>query len=156
MPEIEITPEQEERLRALQEDIARDVVGKYGHVRPRDAVEYLLDRYEDDGEPAKGEAEATPGDAGTTAATPATINAATRAPWVGMNAISGATVNPNSDVTVNPGPNCAHRPPQSAPISGRFNTPPRTPTSAVAFEAGWAIISRIESSGTIRHLPRRR
>jgi len=48
MPEIEITPEQEERLRALQEDIARDVVGKYGHVRPRDAVEYLLDRYEDD------------------------------------------------------------------------------------------------------------
>ena len=69
MPDIEITPEQEERLRALQEDIARDVVGKYGHVRPRDAVEYLLDRYEDDGEPAKGEAEATPGDAGTTAAT---------------------------------------------------------------------------------------
>jgi hypothetical protein len=50
MPEIEITPEQEERLRALQEDIARDVVGKYGHVRPRDAVEYLLDRYEDDEE----------------------------------------------------------------------------------------------------------
>ena len=48
MPEIEITPEQEERLRALQEDIARDVVGKYGHVRPRDAVEYLLDRYEDE------------------------------------------------------------------------------------------------------------
>jgi hypothetical protein len=48
MPEIEITPEQEERLRALQEDIARDVVGKYGHVRPRDAVEYLLDRYESD------------------------------------------------------------------------------------------------------------
>jgi hypothetical protein len=46
MPEIEITPEQEERLRALQEDLASDVVGKYGHVRPRDAVEYLLDRYE--------------------------------------------------------------------------------------------------------------
>jgi hypothetical protein len=45
MPEIEITPEQEERLRALQEEIASDVVGKYGHVRPRDAVEYLLDRY---------------------------------------------------------------------------------------------------------------
>jgi hypothetical protein len=50
MPEIEITPEQEERLRTLQEDIARDVVGKYGHVRPRDAVEYLLDRYEEDGD----------------------------------------------------------------------------------------------------------
>jgi hypothetical protein len=48
MPEIEITPEQEKRLRALQEDIAQDVVGKYGHVRPCDAVEYLLDRYEAD------------------------------------------------------------------------------------------------------------
>ncbi|WP_049936302.1 hypothetical protein [Haloplanus natans] len=66
MPEIEITPEQEERLRALQEDIARDVVGKYGHVRPRDAVEYLLDRYEDDGEPAEGETETTPDDAAAT------------------------------------------------------------------------------------------
>ena len=64
MPDIEITPEQEERLRALQEDIARDVVGKYGHVRPRDAVEYLLDRYED-GDPA----ETTPDDADTAAAT---------------------------------------------------------------------------------------
>jgi hypothetical protein len=50
MPEIEITPEQQERLRELQEDLARDVVGKYGHVRPRDAVEYLLDRYESDEE----------------------------------------------------------------------------------------------------------
>ncbi|MFB6257030.1 MAG: hypothetical protein ABEH58_09965 [Haloplanus sp.] len=69
MPEIEITPEQEKRLRALQEDIARDVVGKYGHVRPRDAVEYLLDRYEDDGNPAAGGAEATPDDAGDAAAT---------------------------------------------------------------------------------------
>jgi hypothetical protein len=60
MPEIEITPEQEERLRALQEEIARDVVGKYGHVRPRDAVEYLLDRYEDDAEADPG-GEATAG-----------------------------------------------------------------------------------------------
>ncbi|WP_157969327.1 hypothetical protein [Haloplanus rubicundus] len=58
MPEIEITPEQEERLRALQEDIARDVVGKYGHVRPRDAVEYLLDRYEDDDDADPGAAHA--------------------------------------------------------------------------------------------------
>jgi len=56
MPEIEITPEQEERLHALQEEIARDVVGKYGHVRPRDAVEYLLDRYENDEEADPGDA----------------------------------------------------------------------------------------------------
>jgi hypothetical protein len=27
-------------------------VGKYGHVRPRDAIEYLLDRYEEDGREA--------------------------------------------------------------------------------------------------------
>jgi hypothetical protein len=58
MPEIEITPEQQERLRDLQEEIARDVVGKYGHVRPRDAVEYLLDRYEadEDADPGGGPA----------------------------------------------------------------------------------------------------
>ncbi|MFB6195046.1 MAG: hypothetical protein ABEI80_02665, partial [Haloplanus sp.] len=61
MPEIEITPEQEERLRALQEEIARDVVGKYGHVRPRDAVEYLLDRYEADDETPDVDAAATDG-----------------------------------------------------------------------------------------------
>jgi len=71
MPEIEITPEQQERLRALQEDLARDVVGKYGHVRPRDAVEYLLDRYEadpdaDPGGDADGDVEAdADSDAGT-------------------------------------------------------------------------------------------
>ncbi|AZH25444.1 hypothetical protein [Haloplanus aerogenes] len=64
MPEIEITPEQQERLRELQEDLARDVVGKYGHVRPRDAVEYLLDRYESD--------ESTDGDASV--ASPAAEN----------------------------------------------------------------------------------
>lgn len=57
MPEIEITPEQQERLRELQEDLARDVVGKYGHVRPRDAVEYLLDRYESDEEAAAADGE---------------------------------------------------------------------------------------------------
>jgi hypothetical protein len=70
MPEIEITPEQEERLRALQEEIASDVVGKYGHVRPCDAVEYLLDRYEaDDDAPATdGSADAETAEAETEAA----------------------------------------------------------------------------------------
>jgi len=85
MPEIEITPEQEERLRALQEDIARDVVGKYGHVRPRDAVEYLLDRYEDGDEGGDGDdgvtvedgADATPEDGGATAESDADDAAAT-------------------------------------------------------------------------------
>ncbi len=65
MPEIEITPEQEERLRALQENIAQDVVGKYGHVRPCDAVEYLLDRYEADNADAADAGVATTADAET-------------------------------------------------------------------------------------------
>jgi hypothetical protein len=63
MPEIEITPEQEERLRALRENIAQDVVGKYGHVRPCDAVEYLLDRYEADNADAADVGVATTADA---------------------------------------------------------------------------------------------
>lgn len=46
MPEIEITEDQRDRLRAVQEALEADVVGKYGHVRASDAVEYLLDRYE--------------------------------------------------------------------------------------------------------------
>ncbi|MFB6122903.1 MAG: hypothetical protein ABEJ78_05535 [Haloferacaceae archaeon] len=72
MPEIEITAEQRDRLRALQEDLARDVVGKYGHVRPKDAVEYLLDRYdEDDAANAEArEADAAAADAVATADVP--------------------------------------------------------------------------------------
>ncbi|MFB6281902.1 MAG: hypothetical protein ABEH40_07785 [Haloferacaceae archaeon] len=50
MPEIEITEDQRDRLRAVQEALEADVVGKYGHVRASDAVEYLLDRYEADPE----------------------------------------------------------------------------------------------------------
>jgi hypothetical protein len=66
MPSIEITADQRDRLRAVQEELSADVVGKYGHVRPCDAVEYLLDRH----------AEATPEDgdgdaAGTADADPA-------------------------------------------------------------------------------------
>ncbi|MFB6131213.1 MAG: hypothetical protein ABEJ28_10375 [Salinigranum sp.] len=48
MPEIRITGEQSERLGDLQDRIERRLVGKYGHVRPQDAIEYLLDRYEAD------------------------------------------------------------------------------------------------------------
>ncbi|MFB6079404.1 MAG: hypothetical protein ABEJ81_00130 [Haloferacaceae archaeon] len=50
MPDIEITEDQRDRLHAVQEALAADVVGKYGHVRASDAVEYLLDRYEADGD----------------------------------------------------------------------------------------------------------
>ena len=46
MPSIDITPEQAERLAAVQEELAAEVVGKYGHVRVQDAIEYLLDEHE--------------------------------------------------------------------------------------------------------------
>jgi hypothetical protein len=52
MPEIHVTESQKERLAALQDELADEVVGKYGTVRPQDAVEYLLDRYADDAEGA--------------------------------------------------------------------------------------------------------
>jgi hypothetical protein len=57
MPEVEITEDQRERLRAVQEALETDVVGKYGHVRASDAVEYLLDRYEADPTDADGTTE---------------------------------------------------------------------------------------------------
>jgi hypothetical protein len=46
MPAISITDDQRERLRRLQARLEDDV--EYGHVRPRDAVEYLLDRLVED------------------------------------------------------------------------------------------------------------
>lgn len=46
MPDIEITADQRDRLRTVQDALAAEAIGKYGHVRPCDAVEYLLDRFE--------------------------------------------------------------------------------------------------------------
>jgi hypothetical protein len=45
MPDISVTDDQRERLRRVQERLAADVV--YGHVRPRDAIEFLLDSVEE-------------------------------------------------------------------------------------------------------------
>jgi len=45
MPTIEVTDEQRDRLDALREELAEEFVGRYGTVRPRDAVEYLLDQH---------------------------------------------------------------------------------------------------------------
>ena len=72
MPEIEITTEQQEYLDELCERLERDVVGPYGHVRPREALQYLIDSHEGelpadatDGEAAvEANADAT-GDGGT-------------------------------------------------------------------------------------------
>jgi hypothetical protein len=44
MPDISVTDDQRERLDRVRANLAEDVA--YGHVRPRDALEYLLDRFE--------------------------------------------------------------------------------------------------------------
>ncbi|WP_318569222.1 hypothetical protein [Salinigranum marinum] len=48
MPAISITDDQRERLRWIQARLEDDV--EYGHVRPRDALEFLLDRADEAGE----------------------------------------------------------------------------------------------------------
>ncbi|PSP58773.1 hypothetical protein BRC72_03640 [Halobacteriales archaeon QH_7_66_36] len=45
MPTIELTEEQLDRLEAVRDDVAETLGGPYGHIRVRDAVEYLLDTY---------------------------------------------------------------------------------------------------------------
>jgi hypothetical protein len=54
MPAISITDDQRERLRWIQARLEDDV--EYGHVRPRDALEFLLDRFDEAGDrsPATG------------------------------------------------------------------------------------------------------
>lgn len=44
MESIDVTDEQYERLDAIRESLAEDV--PYGHVRPQDAVQYLLDEHD--------------------------------------------------------------------------------------------------------------
>lgn len=46
MPEITLSKQQVEYLEGLREHIAEEHVGPYGHVRMRDAVQFLVDRYE--------------------------------------------------------------------------------------------------------------
>jgi hypothetical protein len=45
MPELSVTEEQLDRLDAVRTDLETAFVDGYGHVRRRDAVEYLLDTY---------------------------------------------------------------------------------------------------------------
>jgi len=47
MESIDVTDEQYERLDAIRASLAEEV--PYGHVRARDAVQYLLDEYDGDG-----------------------------------------------------------------------------------------------------------
>lgn len=45
MPELRVTEEQLERLEALRAEIDAVFVDGYGHVRPRDAIDFLLDTH---------------------------------------------------------------------------------------------------------------
>lgn len=56
MPDIEISSAQLEALEALQDALADQHVGAYGTVRPRDALQYLLDYHEADGAAAAPDA----------------------------------------------------------------------------------------------------
>lgn len=58
MESIDVTDEQYERLDAIRESLAEEV--PYGHVRARDAVQYLLDEHDGDG--ADVSADSTDGD----------------------------------------------------------------------------------------------
>lgn len=46
MPEIEIADEQAAFLAELGAELADDHAGEYGHVRPRDALQFLIDHFE--------------------------------------------------------------------------------------------------------------
>lgn len=56
MPAISITDDQRERLRWIQRRLEEDV--EYGHVRPCDALEYLLDRFDVDDAAAGSQSDA--------------------------------------------------------------------------------------------------
>lgn len=45
MPDISVSAEQVRRLESVASDLEAVYVGEYGHVRHRDALEYLLDTY---------------------------------------------------------------------------------------------------------------
>lgn len=49
MPAIEITEDQHEYLTDLRAELAEEHVGAYGTVRPRDALQFLIDRHEEAG-----------------------------------------------------------------------------------------------------------
>lgn len=45
MPEFEFSEEQHEALERVRSDLEKEHVGRYGHVRKKDALQFLLDRY---------------------------------------------------------------------------------------------------------------
>ena len=63
MKEIAVSDEQYEYVEALRERLQAEHAGRYGHVRPRDAVQYLIDTHAPVGETPEG-AETTDGTGG--------------------------------------------------------------------------------------------
>ncbi|PSP82340.1 hypothetical protein BRC83_09435 [Halobacteriales archaeon QS_1_68_17] len=47
MPEMEISEDQREYIESLRAELAAEHVDGYGVVRPRDALQFLIDQYED-------------------------------------------------------------------------------------------------------------
>lgn len=63
MPEIEIADEQAAFLEDLGAELAEDHAGEYAHVRPQDALQFLIDHFEaSDGSIGGATDEATPAD----------------------------------------------------------------------------------------------
>ncbi|ELZ10286.1 hypothetical protein [Natrialba aegyptia] len=48
MQTLEVTDEQYEFIQRLREEISRDVVGRYGFVRERDALQFLIDNIDEE------------------------------------------------------------------------------------------------------------
>lgn len=61
MPEIEVSGDQLDYLDGLREDLEDRFVDGYGHVRRRDALQFLIDRYEADGAEEAGGGRAAEG-----------------------------------------------------------------------------------------------
>lgn len=72
MPEIDVGDDQIRFLEGLAEELAAEHAGEYATVRPRDALQFLIDRYEgSDVSGSVGETEAEPAADGGAAAGPA-------------------------------------------------------------------------------------
>lgn len=83
MPEIEISGEQLDYLDGLRADLEDRFVDGYGHVRRRDALQYLIDRHEADG---AGADDAGAGDTAAGDIDPGASRADDREPRAGADA----------------------------------------------------------------------
>ncbi|GGL48263.1 hypothetical protein [Halocalculus aciditolerans] len=101
MVSIEISDEQREYLERLRVQLAAEHVGEYGHVRTRDALQYLIDDHEAAGEAASG-ARSTPAPASTADAEEATTDEASSGPEEAAAAVNGDTLDVDLDPDVDP------------------------------------------------------